>query len=298
MNWPHILTAMITPFDPNGDLDCETAGRLAAWLTDHGSDGLVVAGTTGESPTLSEEERRELFRAVRSAAPRHIPVWVGTGGNNTREAVAATAMAESWGADGVLVVTPYYNKPPQYALVEHFSHVAAATSLPVMLYNVPGRTGVNLEPATVLQIAERNPNVLAVKEASGNLTQMAQIVAKGTNLKLYAGDDALFYPALGLGAEGVVSVASHIVGDALAAMYEHWRMGRIAQSRQLHLDLLPVFEELFRLTNPIPVKWALSQLGWPVKTLRLPLAMPADESVFEQLGAFLGQHTELIRQVG
>lgn len=298
MNWPHIMTAMITPFDPHGDLDCETAGRLAAWLTDHGSDGLVVAGTTGESPTLSEEERRELFRAVRSAVPRHVPVWVGTGGNYTREAVTATAMAESWGADGVLVVTPYYNKPPQYALIEHFSQVAQATTLPVMLYNVPGRTGVNLEPATVIAIAERNRNVLAVKEASGNVTQMAQIVANGSALKLYAGDDALFYPALGLGAEGVVSVASHIVGDALATLYEHWRLGRIAQSRQIHLDLLPIFEELFRLTNPIPVKWALSQLGWPVNTLRLPLAMPADEAVFARLGELLRQHTEWSRQAG
>ncbi len=290
MNWPHIFTAMITPFDQNGAVDTDTAGRLANSLVNHGSDGIMVAGTTGESPTLSDEERRSLFYAVKSHVPDHIPVWVGTGSNDTRQALSWTRQAESWGADGVLVVTPYYNKPPQYALVQHFSEIAKATQLPVMLYNVPGRTGTNVEPETVLRIIDQAANLLAVKEASGNIGQIAHLLDQvPDHVKIYSGDDALFYPSLALGAHGVVSVASHVIAEPLVEMLSAWQTGDIARAQALHRTLLPLFEELFRLTNPIPVKWALAQLGWPVDSVRLPLAFPDDPRVFDRLGHLLTQ---------
>jgi len=296
MNWPHVFTAMITPFDSEGTIDLATAGRLALWLVEHGSDGIMVAGTTGESPTLDDEERHDLFDAVRSQVPAHIPVWVGTGCNDTRQSVAWSRQAESWGADGILVVTPYYNKPPQYALVQHFSAVARATGLPMMLYNVPGRTGTNVEPDTICRIIEQSPNLLAVKEASGNITQIGHLIAQvPSSVKVYCGDDALFYPSLALGAHGVVSVASHVAGDALAEMMAAWTNRDIHRAQELHRMLLPIFEELFRLTNPIPVKWALSQLGWPSQHVRLPLAFPEDPEVFTRLGQLLTEGLPLTR---
>jgi 4-hydroxy-tetrahydrodipicolinate synthase len=294
MTWPQVFTAMITPFNEDDSLDLETAGRLAAYLVEHGSDGLMVAGTTGESPALTDDERRSLFEAVRSHVPSHIPIWIGTGCNEFQQTVDWTRQAESLGADGVLIVTPYYNKPPQYALVEHFSQVAATTALPIMLYNVPSRTGVNMEPDTVGQIMERASNIRAIKEASGNISQMAHLMNRiSPDAIVYSGDDAMFYPALALGAHGVVSVASHVVGDQVAALSRAWKNGEVDRAMALHRSLLPLFEELFRVTNPIPIKWALAQLGWPVGRVRLPLAMPPDTQVFARLAELLAQQLSL-----
>ncbi len=298
MIWPRIFTAMITPFDRHGDLDLDTAGRLAAWMVEHGTDGLMVAGTTGESPTLTDQERHDLFFAVRSSVPAHIPVWVGTGSNNTRQSIEWTRAAEEWGADGVLVVSPYYNKPPQYALVKHFTAIAQATRLPLMLYNVPGRTATNVEPDTVSRVIEQAPNLMAIKEASGNIGQIAHLLSQTpTAFKVYSGDDAMFYPALSLGAHGVVSVASHVAGDALQSLWRAWDAHDVERAYGLHCALLPLFEELFRLTNPIPVKWALTQMGWPVETVRLPLAMPEDQRMLQRLGQLLREMSELNLEV-
>ncbi len=298
MIWPRIFTAMITPFDNYGDLDLDTTGRLAAWLVEHGSDGLMVAGTTGESPTLTDQERRDLFLAVRSSVPAHVPVWVGTGSNNTRQAIEWTRAAEDWGADGVLVVSPYYNKPPQYALVRHFTAIAQATRLPLMLYNVPGRTASNVEPDTVSRVIEQASNLMAIKEASGSIGQIAHLLSQTPSaFKVYSGDDAMFYPTLSLGGHGVVSVASHVAGDALKSLWLAWERHDIQRAHALHRALLPLFEELFRLTNPIPVKWALAQMGWPTQNLRLPLAMPDGHSAFQRLGQLLTNMSELNLEV-
>ncbi|MBX5468144.1 MAG: 4-hydroxy-tetrahydrodipicolinate synthase [Firmicutes bacterium] len=287
MQWPRIFTAMITPFTPEGALAVHEAAKLARWLVRHGSGGLVLAGTTGESPTLSLEERRALFEAVREAVPE-VPVWVGTGHNSTAETVRLTMAATEWGADGVMVVTPYYNKPPQEGLYRHFCTVAEHTPLPVMIYNVPGRTSVTMLPETVAAVMRDRPNVRAVKEAAGSLAPVQRLVDLcPPEAKVYTGDDHLFFPTLAVGGYGVVSVASHLVGDEMAALWQAWERGDVDQARHLHRRLTPIFEELFRVSNPIPLKWAMNQLGLPAGPLRLPLSYPADPAVFHPLARWI-----------
>ena len=282
-----VITAMVTPFDAEGALDLATAERLADHLVRHGSDGLVVCGTTGESPTLSWEEQLAMLQAVRSAVAGRAAVLAGTGSNCTQEAVAATRAAAAHGAHGALVVVPYYNKPPQEGLEAHFRAVAAAApELPLMLYNIPGRTGCSLAPETTARLLDR-PNVLSYKASSGTTEEVSQLRALcGDRLAIYSGDDALTLPMLAVGAVGVVSVASHLVGDTIQALIRAYLAGDSSEALRRHEQLLPLIRALFCTTNPIPLKAALEIAGWPVGAPRLPL-LPADTTVRERLSSIL-----------
>jgi 4-hydroxy-tetrahydrodipicolinate synthase len=282
-----VLTAMVTPFTPDGNLDLSLAERLADHLVRHGSDGLVVCGTTGESPTLSWEEQHALFSAVKGAVGPRSVVLAGSGSNCTAEAVEATAKAAALGADGALVVVPYYNKPPQDGLEAHFRAVAqAAPELPLMLYNIPARTGCQLAPETVARLLDC-PNVVAFKAASGTTEEVQQLRALcGDQLAIYSGDDSLTLPMLSVGAVGVVSVASHLAGETIQAMVQAFLAGRNGEALAFHEKLLPLFKGLFCTTNPIPVKAALELSGWAVGAPRLPLSS-ADSHVRERLSSIL-----------
>lgn len=266
------MTAMVTPFDQSGDVNYAVVEALAAHLVAHGTDTLVVCGTTGESPTLSWDEEYQLFNVVKQTVAGNAKVVAGTGSNSTQEAIAATQKAEKLGLDGSLQVVPYYNKPPQEGLYRHFKAIAEATpDLPMILYNVPGRTGQNLAPETIARLAAV-PNIVGVKEASGSLDQVSQ-VRRSTppDFGIYSGDDSLTLPILAVGGQGVISVASHLVGDSLQQMIQAFEQGQVQVATQIHLKLLPLFKALFITTNPIPVKAALRLQGWQVGGLRLPL---------------------------
>ncbi len=274
---------MVTPFRPDGEVDLELAARLADHLVRHGSDGLVLCGTTGESPTLSWEEQHRLFDAVKEAVVGRAQLLAGSGSNCTAEAVEATREAARLGADGALVVVPYYNKPPQDGLEAHFRAVAdAAPELPLMLYNIPGRTGCSLTADTVARLLDR-PNVVSFKAASGTTEEVSQLrLLCGDRLAIYCGDDALTLPMLAVGAVGVVSVASHLAGPEIQAMVQAFLGGDMTGALALHERLLPLGKALFCTTNPIPVKAALEIAGWPVGAPRLPL-LPADSDVRQRL---------------
>ncbi len=277
VNFGRVLTAMITPFHADETVNYAVAEKLAVHLAEAGTDTLVVCGTTGESPTLSWEEEFELFRVVKKAVAGKAKVIAGTGSNSTEEAIAATQKADTLGLDGTLQVVPYYNKPPQEGLYKHFSAIAqSAPDLPVMLYNIPGRTGQNLLPETVARLAKIS-NIVAIKEASGNLDQVSE-VRRLTSLDfaIYSGDDSLTLPMLAVGSKGVVSVASHLVGQHLQDMIQSFELGQVQKATQIHLQLLPLFKALFVDTNPIPLKAALSLQGWDVGSLRSPLCDPSE----------------------
>lgn len=267
-----VLTAMVTPFAADGSVDLDLAARLACHLTAQGSDGLVVCGTTGESPTLSWDEQHRLLSAVKGAVSAEVKVLAGTGSNCTAEAVEAVGQAAELGADGALVVVPYYNKPPQAGLAAHFRAVAeAAPQLPLMLYNIPGRTGCSLAPETTALLLDL-PNVVSFKAASGSTEEVSLLRQHcGSRLAIYCGDDALTLPMLAVGAVGVVSVASHLVGPQIHQLVSAFLAGDHATALALHDQLLPLTRALFSTTNPIPVKAALELLGWPVGAPRLPL---------------------------
>lgn len=274
---------MITPFDTEGRVDYAIAEKLAIHLADNGSDTLVVCGTTGESPTLSWDEEFELFRVIQSAVAGKAKVMAGTGSNSTQEAIAATQKAQALGLDGSLQVVPYYNKPPQDGLYQHFRAIAeAAPDLPIMLYNVPGRTSQNLLPETVARLAEIS-NIVAIKEASGNLDQVSQVRRlTPPEFLIYSGDDSLTLPILAVGGFGVVSVASHVVGNQLQQMIQAFERGNTTVARDLHIQLLPLCKALFLTTNPILVKAAMRLMGWEVGSCRLPLG-EAPESLVTEL---------------
>ncbi|WP_316431658.1 4-hydroxy-tetrahydrodipicolinate synthase [Leptolyngbya sp. NK1-12] len=285
------MTAMITPFREDGSVNYEVAESLAVHLAQHGTDTLVVCGTTGESPTLSWDEEYQLFQVVQRAVAGQAKVVAGTGSNSTTEAISATQKADKLGLDGTLQVVPYYNKPPQEGLYRHFRAIAEASpDLPMILYNVPGRTSQNLLPETVSRLAEIS-NIVAVKEASGNLDQVSQIRrSTPAEFSIYSGDDSLTLPMLAVGAQGVISVASHLVGKALQQMIAAFEQGQVQTATQIHLQLFPLFKALFQTTNPIPVKAALRLQGWPVGTTRLPLAdnSPSLQQVLETTMTELG----------
>lgn len=268
-----VLTAMVTPMRADGSVNYDVTARLADALARHGSDTILVCGTTGESPTLTWDEEFELFRVVRDAVAGRAKVMAGTGSNSTREAIEATQKAESLGLDGSLQVVPYYNKPPQAGMLAHFQAIASACpEFPLMLYNIPGRTGADLLPDTVAQLAEVR-NIVAIKEASGSIDRVARIRRQTpAEFAIYSGDDGLTLPLMAVGARGVVSVASHLIGDDLQRAIAAFRTGDPATATALHLKYLPLFDALFATTNPIPVKCALRLLGWDVGECRLPLS--------------------------
>lgn len=269
--WGRVLTAMVTPFDEKLQVNYDQAAKLAEKLVRTGSDGLVVAGTTGESPTLTKEEKLRLFAVVAEAVGGQGTVLAGVGTNNTEASVEMAKAAEKTGVDGLMAVVPYYNKPPQEGLYRHFRAIAEATQLPVMIYNIPGRTGVNLLPETMVRLAEL-PNVVAIKEASGDLNQISEVCRLlPPRVQVYSGDDALTLPVLAVGGVGVVSVASHLVGGQIKEMIEFFFQGKVKEAAALHQRLLPLFRVLFITSNPVPVKAALNQLGLPVGGLRPPL---------------------------
>lgn len=272
MNLGRLITAMVTPFTAEGKVDVKRAHSLAVRLVEQGSDGIVVTGTTGESPTLSMDEKVALYETVVDAVADRALVWAGSSTNDTKTSVELSKRARSTGVHGLLLVTPYYNRPSQEGLYHHFRTIAEETGLPSMLYNVPARTGVNLEAETTLRLAHDCAQIVAIKEASGNLDQVGNILrGRPRSFRVYAGDDSLTLPMLAIGADGVVSVASHLVGPQMAAMMDAFSSGNVQKAWTLHLKLLPLFRGLFLAPNPVPVKHALRLVGFDVGGVRPPL---------------------------
>jgi len=269
---------MVTPFDAAGEVDYEQAKRLATALLDSGSDGLVVTGTTGERCTLTDEEQLKMFAVVKGAVGGQGTIVAGTGGNSTRETVEMTREAERIGVDAVLLVVPYYNKPTQEGLFQHFKAIAEATNLPCILYNVPSRTVINLSSDIVIRLSQVE-NIVGIKEASANLEQVARIIdgAHGEFL-VYSGNDSDTLPILALGGYGVISVASHLVGAQIKEMMDKFVAGKTSEAATIHRRLLPLVNALFIISNPIPVKHALNYVGCLVGKPRLPLTEPDEKS--------------------
>jgi len=278
-----VLTAIVTPFHPDGSVNVEKFRELAVFLVDHGSDGLVVSGTTGESPTISDAEKLELYAAAVGAVGDRATVVAGTGTNDTAHSAKLTAKAHELGVDAFLVVTPYYNKPPQRAIVRHFEEIAARTDKPIVVYNIPSRVVVNIEPETIAELGSIE-NVGAVKQANGDLAQARRIVEFG--LELYAGDDNLIFPFLELGGVGGICVHTHVWGPQTKEMVRRYRDGDVDGARRLNEEMGPAYELLQIQTNPIPIKAALNLLGHSVGGHRLPMVEPT-ESEREQVRACL-----------
>ncbi|SFJ23778.1 4-hydroxy-tetrahydrodipicolinate synthase [Thermoflavimicrobium dichotomicum] len=279
MQFGRLITAMITPFTRDREIDWEKLEGIIEHLIAHESDAIVVSGTTAESPNLSHEEKLKLFQFTLEKVNGRIKVIAGTGSNSTEQTLQLTKEAEALGVDGAMLVAPYYNKPSQEGLYQHFKTVAEAVDLPIMLYNVPGRTSVNMTAETMARLAEL-PNVVAIKEASGNLTQIANLISMvSEDVAVYSGDDALTLPVLSVGGAGVVSVASHILGKELKAIINHYLEGNVKQAAELFRKYLPVFEGLFFTTSPVPLKYVLSQKGLCEPTVRLPLVELNEQEV-------------------
>lgn len=271
-----IATAMVTPFDHKGHIDFSKTTVLVNYLIANGSESLVVCGTTGESPTLSKEEKLALIDHVVKVVDKRVPVIAGTGSYNTYESIELTKKAESLGADAVMLVAPYYNKPDQEGLYQHFKSIAESTVLPILLYNIPGRSVINIEPKTIIRLSQIN-NIVAVKEASGDLNNMTEIIANTPeDFELYTGDDGNILPVLSIGGSGVISVASHVIGNEMQEMVRMFLNGNIQEAAKLHQKLLPIMVGLFKSPNPVPVKTALQMKGLDVGTVRLPL-VPLNE---------------------
>ncbi|WP_059105174.1 4-hydroxy-tetrahydrodipicolinate synthase [Shouchella shacheensis] len=271
MDFGQIITAMVTPFNEQGGFDACATQSLIRHLIENGSDSIVVGGTTGESPTLSFEEKKQLFAVAVHEANGEIPVIAGTGSNNTWQTIELSLAAEAAGVDALMIVVPYYNKPSQEGIYQHVKAVANATHLPIMLYNVPGRTGVSMSPETTLRLATL-PNVVATKEASGNLDAVTEIIRLAPeDFAVYSGDDSLTLPMLSLGAKGVVSVASHIVGREMKELTNAFFTGHVQAASAIHQRLFPLMRGMFMAPNPTPVKAALDAFGVPCGSVRLPL---------------------------
>jgi len=274
-----LLTAMVTPFKENGEVDYEQAKKLALALLDSGNDGVVVAATTGEAPTLSWDEEMHLFAEVKSAVGGRGTVVAYTGSNSTAEAVEATKKAEKTGVDACLLVVPYYNKPTQEGLYQHFKTIAQSTSLPCIMYNVPARTVTSLSADTAVRLSKEVDNIIGVKEASGNLGQISKIITEARkDFLVWSGNDNDTFHILAVGGYGVISVASHLVGKQIKEMMDNFLSGKIAEAARIHNHLLPLVDALFIISNPIPVKYALNQIGFNVGKPRLPLVEPDEKT--------------------
>jgi 4-hydroxy-tetrahydrodipicolinate synthase len=290
MELGRVLTAMVTPFGHDGAVDYAQARRLAVALIDSGSDGLVVTGTTGEAPTLSAAEKLRLWAEVKEAIGGRAPVIAGSGDNCTADSVELSREAVRAGADALLLTVPYYNKPTQEGLYRHFAAIAGAVDVPCIPYNVPGRTGVNMGAGTQVRLS-RTGNVAGVKEASGDLGQIARIIEEAApGFRVWSGNDEDTFAVVALGGYGVISVATHLVGRQIAAMVRHAAEGRTAEAAAIHRRLLPLIDALFCVTNPIPVKYALNQLGFEAGPFRLPLCDP-DEASAQRIMSEVRRHT-------
>ncbi|WP_042144730.1 4-hydroxy-tetrahydrodipicolinate synthase [Paucisalibacillus sp. EB02] len=271
MNFGKILTAMITPFDENGEINFDETTKLVNYLLENGTEGLVVAGTTGESPTLTTKEKIALFSHVVKIVDKRVPVIAGTGGNNTKSSIELTKEAERCGVDAIMLVAPYYNKPNQRGLYEHFKAIANETSLPVMLYNIPGRSVVKMTSETIIELSKIE-NIVSVKEASGDLDQAAIIIENTSeDFTVYSGDDGLTLPMLAIGGDGIVSVASHVIGNEMQEMVQAFNDGNIKSAASIHRKLLSIMNGLFEAPSPTPVKAALVLKGINPGGVRLPL---------------------------
>ncbi|WP_339215223.1 4-hydroxy-tetrahydrodipicolinate synthase [Ornithinibacillus sp. FSL M8-0202] len=271
MNFGKILTAMVTPFNQDGEINYDETTKLVNYLIDNGTEGLVVAGTTGESPTLTKKEKLELFSHVVKIVDKRIPVIAGTGGNNTQSSIELTKEAEKCGVDAVMLVAPYYNKPNQQGLYTHFKVIAEETTLPIMLYNIPGRSVVKMSAETIIALSKID-NIVSVKEASGDLDQAAEIIENTSDdFTLYSGDDGLTLPVLSIGGDGIVSVASHVIGNEMQEMIQAFEQGDTKKAAKIHRKLLPVMNGLFEAPSPTPVKAALKTKGIQPGGVRLPL---------------------------
>lgn len=276
-----LITAMVTPFNPNKKVDFLRLEKLVNHLVTTGSDSILVAGTTGESPTLTEKEKLEVLSCVQSNVPKTVKVIFGIGGNNTEE--ICEKVKKTIKVDGILSVVPYYNKPSQPGLKEHFSKIASQTDLPIILYNIPSRTGINMLPETVGYLADKHKNIIALKQSFPDFDLLSEIRKNcPENFSLYSGDDSLTLPMLSLGAVGVVSVASHIQGYKIKNMISLFKEGKIAEAQKLHLDLYPLFKKLFMAPNPVPVKACLAKMKIINEEVRLPL-VPLNSQEKKQL---------------
>ncbi len=273
-----LLTAMVTPFNEKGEVDYEQAKKLALALLDSGSDGVLVVGTTGESPTLIRQEELRLFSEIKSAVGERGAVIAGTGSNSTAEAIEVTREAERIGVDACLLVVPYYNKPTQQGLYQHFKTIAQSTNLPCILYNVPSRTVTNLSAETVIKLS-RIDNIIGVKEASGNLGQVSQIISNtGEDFLVWSGNDGDTLPILALGGYGIISVASNLVGSQIKEMIDSFTSGKTDKAAEIHRHLLALVDALFIISNPIPVKYAVNYVGFNAGKPRLPLTEPDEKT--------------------
>jgi 4-hydroxy-tetrahydrodipicolinate synthase len=273
-----LITAMVTPFNEQGEVDYDQAKKLALALLNSGSEGVLVVGTTGESPTLTHEEELRLFSEVKSAVGKGGTVIAGTGSNSTAEALEATKGAEKIGVDACLLVVPYYNKPTQDGLYQHFKAIAQSTSLPCILYNVPSRTVTSLSPDTVIKLSQID-NIIGIKEASGNLDAVAKIISQTRkDFLVWSGNDGDTLPILALGGYGVISVASHLVGNQIREMIYSFINGKTGEAADIHRHLMPLVNAMFIVSNPIPVKYALNHVGFNVGKPRLPLTEPDEKS--------------------
>lgn len=271
-NAGEVITAMVTPFDKNRKVDYNKVEELAKHLVKNGSDAIIIAGTTGESPTLTHEEELEILSTVKRAVANHVKIIFGAGSNSTETAVKMTKLGEKEGADAILSVVPYYNKPSQEGMIAHFSAVAESTKLPIILYNIPGRTGSNMSVSTVKFLAEKYSNIVAIKQSFGDMDAVSELKMEcPEDFAIYSGDDSLTLPMLALGAEGVVSVASHIVGNEIKTMIHNFKTGNFLVAKNMHLKLYPVFRKIFMAPNPVPVKAVLAKMGLIEHFVRLPL---------------------------
>lgn len=266
-----VVTAMITPMRDDGAVDYAEARRLAAWLGEHGSTGLVLAGTTGESPTLTDAEKLKLFSEIVSVVGGRMKVIANTGSNDTRHSIELSKKAQACGVDALLLVGPYYNKPPQAGLIDHFTAIADAVDIPIVIYNIPSRTAVNILPETIATLSD-HPRISGVKESSGDLMQIAELIAKvPKDFDVYSGDDHLTLPIMAIGGCGIVSVASHVAGEDIFAMCDAFASGDIPRAAHLHQAILPLIKALFAITSPIPVKAAMQRFGFATGRCRPPL---------------------------
>ena len=286
-----LLTAMVTPFNADGSVNYEKAADLAEWLINNGSDGLVVAGSTGEAATMSAEEKLELFRVVVNRINKRVPIIAGTGSNNTADSVKMTKMAEAMGVDGALIVGPYYNKPTQEGFYQHFAAVAQSTGLPIIVYNVPGRTASNISPAIVARLAADFENIVAIKEAAGNVAQVAELYSVlPEEFTIYSGDDGLILPFMSVGATGLISVLSNIGGGILQDVMQAYEDGRVREAAKLNARMVPLANAMFIETNPIPVKAAVTLVtGIDAGQPRLPLT-PMEPANKEKMVAVLQEY--------
>ena len=291
-NAGEVITAMVTPFNEDLSIDYPALEKLINHLIETGSDAILVAGTTGETPTLSHEEEAEMFYFVKKIVNGRVKIIMGAGSNSTQTAVESSMKAKELGADAILTVVPYYNKPSQKGMYEHFSSIAKVVDIPIILYNIPRRTGVNMQPATIAKLAKEYKNIVAVKQSNSDLDLISDIKSLcPEDFIVYSGDDSLTIPMMSLGAQGVISVASHVAGNDLKRMVKAFKSGKNEEALKLHLKLYPLFRKLFMAPNPVPVKAALSHIGIIKEYVRKPLVVLDNEEkkeLFEVLDKYSG----------